>query len=84
MATETVNHGSAEERAKLILQASYQIEPLCTTLRNAVENNADALEYLTLGIIVRIAELNSAIMSAAGDEDETMNAMERLVRGWQA
>lgn len=83
MATDTVNHGDNEERQHLILKSTYQIERLCAALRDGIVNDDDGVAFanLAMGIVVRIADLNSVVMSAASDDDETMQSLRARVFG---
>ncbi|THF64266.1 hypothetical protein [Pseudothauera rhizosphaerae] len=55
-------------RQLVALEAAWEIEALCNTLRNAVAPNDDMEHLVVRGLALRIRELARAAMSATGDE----------------
>lgn len=50
------------------LQAHYQIDAMCIALRNAARaTDVDALPFLVQSLVIRIEELNAAMMHLASE-----------------
>ena len=85
MAERTVNDLNNPERRDLTVQATYQVEQMLEVLLKAARNDQypEPLPYLLRGMVPRLLELNSVVMSAAADEMEDMESLRlRLDGGW--
>ena len=69
--------------ADLRNQAHYQIEAMCFALRRAAKSqDNDALPYLVQSLVIRIEELNNAMMNTVGSEEpELVKDLRRAVYG---
>lgn len=83
MAVLNVNqHATDDERTKLALEASWEVEALADTL---VREMGSEISNLALrGMVMRIKELSGIIMSAIDDEVATTEYLGRALRGADA
>lgn len=85
MAERTVNDLNNPERRYLTVQVTYQVEQMLEVLLKAACNDQyqEPLPYLLRGMLPRLLELNSVVMSAAGDDAEDMESLRvRVTGGW--
>lgn len=85
MAERTVNDLNDPERRKVLLHASYQAEQMLDLmLRSSCEGgDTESIPYLLRGMLPRLLELNSIVMSAVGDDLESVVSLKnRLSGGW--
>lgn len=80
--TEKLDFCDADSRVGRFLDATYQIEAMVDALISAAHDRKDGLPSLVRGIGARILELNSIIMFALVDANETESGLEsRLFAG---
>lgn len=85
MAERTVNDLNDPERRKVLLHASYQAEQMLDLmLRSSCDGgDTESIPYLLRGMLPRLLELNSIVMSAVGDDFESVASLKnRLSGGW--
>lgn len=72
-----------EARLDVISNASYQTEKMLEALSEAAFNTTkhEGIEFLVQGMIPRLAEINSIIMSAAGDDTEKVASLRKRLAG---
>lgn len=71
----------SSKRCSVAMEATYEIDKLVDTMRNAVELTEDGGFYVVRALATRIEELNHVIMRALGDEqDETKHLSFLLTR----
>lgn len=71
-----------EARSDVALEATYEIEALCNHAQNIIATELSGLDgpnYVMRGVIARIRELNSALMSALDDAAEATVHLQRVV-----
>ena len=56
------------ERLRVMIDVSYQVEPLLAVLRRLAEEESDDLRYLCIAMLPRLQQLNDAALSAGCDE----------------
>lgn len=84
MAGETVIDMNDPERRGVTLNATWQAETALRTLLAAAEKDDDEIGYLIEAIVPRLLDLNSVVMSAAGDDMEDVASLKRrLMGGWR-
>lgn len=85
MAERTVNDLNDPERRRVVLHASYQAEQMIDLmLRKSCDGgDTESIPYLLRGMLPRLMELNSVVMSAVDDEGEDVKSLKaRLSGGW--
>lgn len=57
-----------DERLRVMIDVSYQVEPLLAVLRRLAEEESDDLRYLCIAMLPRLQQLNDAALSVGCDE----------------
>jgi len=73
----------SSERRRIALDASFEIEGLSNLLVNAAQDAAGEDLWMR-GVSIRLRSLSQVIMSALGDELDTVEAMRPRVTGLRA
>lgn len=70
----------SEERREIALDASYEIEALASDILEARQGDS-ALDASARAVCIRMHQLCGVIMSALGDEVDTLASMRRRLSG---
>lgn len=62
----------------IALEATYEMESLLYAAKQAFDNS-EMVEHILRGLLARMYQLNSATMSALGDDSHDLNELEHVV-----
>lgn len=70
-----------DDRCDVVLDATYEIEQLCELAMEQAGRSSSMDAVLFRGLAARVHQLNSAIMSAVGENDFPLADLQRVIHG---